>query len=101
MEEGPFWVCAFAIYQNNDPSKGVMIGEQLGSNPEYGPFATVLKVVNLMLSVMTNVCDIYTHLCLVMSTNQQLSVDNQSQDNKLMLLTIYLIRYCFTNYHLT
>jgi len=61
-EEGPFWVCAFSIYQNNDDTKGVTIGEQLGSDPEYGPFATVLRGVDLMLAVLTAECDIYTRL---------------------------------------
>ena len=61
-EEGPFWICALAIYQNGDPSKGVTIGQQLGTNPEAGPFATVLKGADLMLAVLTSVCDIYTRL---------------------------------------
>ena len=59
---GPFWVCAFSIYQNNVPDKGVTIGEQLGSDPEYGPFATVLRDVDIMLAVLTDECDIYTRL---------------------------------------
>jgi len=61
-EEGPFWVCAFSIHQNNDPAKGVTIGQQLGKDPEYGPFATILKEVDLMLAVLTDECDIYTRL---------------------------------------
>ena len=61
-EEGPFWVCAFSIYQNNDPDKGVTIWQQLGSDPEHGPVATVLRVVDLMLAVLTEECDIYTRL---------------------------------------
>lgn len=61
-EEGPFWVCGFAIYQNNDPNEGVTISDQLGSDPEYGPFATVLRCVDIMLAVLTHNCDIYTRL---------------------------------------
>ena len=61
-EKGPLWVCAFSIYQNNDPDKGVTIGEQLGPDLEYGPFATVLKEVDLMLAVLTEECHIYTRL---------------------------------------
>ena len=61
-EEGPFWVCAFCIYQNNDPAKGVTIAQQLGSDPEYGPFATVLRAVPTMIAVLTDECDIYTRL---------------------------------------
>jgi len=61
-EEGPFWICALSMYQNNDPSKGVTIAEQLGSDPKFGPFATVLRCVDLMLAVLTHVCDIYTRL---------------------------------------
>ena len=61
-EKGPFWVCACSIYQNNNPAKGVTIGQQLGTDPEYGPFATVLKEVDLMLAVLTDGCDIYTRL---------------------------------------
>merc|ERR1711957_1078989 len=51
-----------AIHQNDDKSKGITIGEQLGSNPETGPFATVLKSVSLMIAVVTHVCDINTRL---------------------------------------
>ena len=64
-EEGPFWVCALSIYQNDDPDEGPTIGDQLGSDPEFGPFATVLKEVKeqgLMLAVLTSGCDIYTRL---------------------------------------
>ena len=61
-EEGPFWICALSIYQNHDSSKGVTIAEQLGSDPKFGPFATVLRCAELMLAVLTHECDIYTRL---------------------------------------
>ena len=61
-EEGPFWICALSIYQNSDSSNGVTIAEQLGSDPKFGPFATVLRCVELMLAVLTHECDIYTRL---------------------------------------
>ena len=44
-EEGPFWVCALSIYQHSDPDKDVTIGDQLGLDPEYGPFTTILREV--------------------------------------------------------
>lgn len=61
-EEGPFWICALAIYQNDDESKGVTIKQQLGDDPKCGPFATVLNHVHHMMAVLTNACDIYTRL---------------------------------------
>merc|ERR1740124_1116569 len=66
-ETGPFWVCALAIHQNSDGDddyvpEEIMIGEQLRPDPETGPFATVLKSVNVMLAVVTHVCDINTRL---------------------------------------
>ena len=42
-KEGPFWVCAFSIYQSMDKKDGPTIPQQLGEDPFYGPFATVLK----------------------------------------------------------
>jgi len=59
--EGPFWVCAFSIYQNNDLEE-VTISKQLGPDPHYGPFATVLRQSDLMIAIMTQSCDIYTRL---------------------------------------
>merc|ERR1740124_1820044 len=61
-EIGPFWICAMAIHQNDDGSKGITIGEQLVPDPETGPFATVLKGVSLMIAAATHVCDINTRL---------------------------------------
>ena len=61
-EEGPFWICALSIYQNCYPSKGVTIVEQLGSDPKFEPFATVLRCAELMLVVLTHECNIYTRL---------------------------------------
>merc|ERR1740124_969107 len=60
-ETGPFWICALAINQNGDDDE-ITIGEQLGPDPETGPFATVLKSVGLMIAVVTHVCDINTRL---------------------------------------
>jgi len=59
--KGPFWVCAFSIYQNED-IENVTIQKQLGPSPSTGPFSTVLKQSDRMLAVMTNSCDIYTRL---------------------------------------
>jgi hypothetical protein len=59
--EGPFWVCAFSIYQNED-IENVTIQKQLGPSPSTGPFSTVLKQSERMLAVMTTSCDIYTRL---------------------------------------
>merc|ERR1740124_775136 len=66
-ETGPFWICALAIHQNCDGDddyvpEEITIGEQLGPDPETGPFATVLKSVSVMIAVVTHVCDINTRL---------------------------------------
>merc|ERR1740136_178895 len=66
-ETGPFWICAMAIHQNCERdddyiSEEITVGDQLGLNPENGPFATVLKSVSLMIAVVTHVCDINTRL---------------------------------------
>jgi hypothetical protein len=59
--EGPFWVCAMSIAQNNDVEE-VTIAKQLGPDPKFGPFATVLKQADSMVAVMTKSCDIYSRL---------------------------------------
>jgi len=59
---GPFWVCAFSIYQNDGDDDKPTIGEQLGGNPTYGPFSTVLKGADSMVAVVTKKCDIYSRL---------------------------------------
>jgi len=59
--EGPFWVCAMAIYQNEDISK-LTISKQLGPHPSTGPFATVLKQSSKMVAIVTPNSDIYTRL---------------------------------------
>jgi len=59
--DGPFWVCAMAIYQNEDIEE-LTIEKQLGPHPSGGPFATVLKQAALMVAVVTPQCDIYTRL---------------------------------------
>ncbi len=59
--QGPFWVCAMSIYQNED-IKDVTIEKQLGPNPQFGPFSSVLKQADSMIAIMTSSCDIYTRL---------------------------------------
>merc|ERR1740124_1086557 len=66
-ETGPFWICAMAIHQNSETdddyiAEEITISDQLGTDPETGPFATVLKSVSLMIAVVTHVCDINTRL---------------------------------------
>lgn len=58
-ETGPFWVCAFAIYQPEDIPE-LTIEKQLGEDPKRGPFAVVLSQVSKMLGFVTRNCDIYT-----------------------------------------
>ena len=59
--KGPFWVCATAIYQNED-KPSLTISKQLGPSIEYGPFATVLKQANSMIAVFTPSVDIYLRM---------------------------------------
>eukprot|EP00548_Thalassiothrix_antarctica_P018999 CAMPEP_0194194452 /NCGR_PEP_ID=MMETSP0154-20130528/75587_1 /TAXON_ID=1049557 /ORGANISM="Thalassiothrix antarctica, Strain L6-D1" /LENGTH=403 /DNA_ID=CAMNT_0038918883 /DNA_START=1240 /DNA_END=2450 /DNA_ORIENTATION=+ len=61
-EDTTFWICALSIYQNNDKEKGPTIGEQLGPDPENGPFATILRTVKLMIVVLTSASDVYSRL---------------------------------------
>jgi hypothetical protein len=56
--QGPFWVCAMAIYQESDDA----ISEQLGPSLEHGPFATVLKQATDMIAVFTPAADIYLRM---------------------------------------
>ena len=58
---GPFWICAFSIYQNEDIPR-LTIAEQLGPHPSTGPFSTVLKQCSNMIAIVTPDCDIYTRL---------------------------------------
>ena len=56
-----------AIHQNSETdddyiSEEIIIAEQLGLDPETGPFATVLKSFSVMIAVVTHVCDINTRL---------------------------------------
>ena len=60
-EKVPFWICATALYYC-DESEELTVGEQLGPDPEPGPFAMVLKNVSLMIAIVTHVCDINTRL---------------------------------------
>lgn len=59
--EGPFWICAMSMCQNND-TEDVTIEKQLGPDPHFGPLATVLKQADSMIAVMTSDCDIFTRL---------------------------------------
>ena len=45
-----------------DEKDGPTIPQQLGEEPFYGPFATVLKGAKYMVAVVTSVCDIYARL---------------------------------------
>lgn len=56
--EGPFWVCAMAMYQEDEET----IANQLGSSLEHGPFATVLKQATDMIAVFTPAADIYLRM---------------------------------------
>jgi hypothetical protein len=58
---GPFWVCAMSIYQNEDIPL-LTISKQLGPSLENGPFATVLKQAITMVAVFTPAVDIYTRM---------------------------------------
>ncbi|CAJ1360866.1 unnamed protein product [Effrenium voratum] len=58
---GPFWVCAFAIYQPEDLPE-VSIVKQLGPDVARGPFAHVLHHADSMLAVVTTSCNIYTRM---------------------------------------
>ena len=60
---GPFWICAFAIYQSDNEHDHPTIQAQIGPEPEYGPFAIVLKVEDLdcMIVVIADK-DVYDRL---------------------------------------
>ena len=60
--KGPFWICAFSIYQSDGDGDSPSIGEQLENEPEYGPFSTVLKAAYWMVAVVTDERNIYTRL---------------------------------------
>ncbi len=55
------WVCAMAIYQNED-IPAITISKQLGPSVQFGPFATVLKQASQMIAVFTPAADIYTRM---------------------------------------
>ncbi len=59
-----YWVCALSIYQSYGDNDEPTIKQQLGDDPDYGPFATVLKGADLMLAVITGAgnFDIYARL---------------------------------------
>merc|ERR1740124_584641 len=73
-ETGPFWIGAMAIYHNTDKSKGITINQQLGPDPETGPYATVMHAANLMIAVVTHVCDINTRLWCVYEMHHAVSM---------------------------
>jgi len=56
-----YWVCAMAIYQNEDGA-GPTIKEQLGPDPHYGPFATVLKQADLMIAIVDSAGNLYERM---------------------------------------
>ena len=58
--KGPFWVCALSIYQSKGEGDSPTIAEQLEPDPDYGPFATVLRQAEQMMAVVTEKCNIYT-----------------------------------------
>ena len=89
-DQGPFWICFCAIYQNEDGA-GPSIAEQLGPSVEGGPFAAVIRSLKslpplaappapsdrrsgdsalstpcaeggIMVAVITATCDIYTRM---------------------------------------
>ena len=95
-EEGAFWICAFAVYQSGDDNDGPTITQQLGTDPEYGPFAMVLRGATSMVAVITETCDIYTRLWYVYF-NQLIVVFNiipfAMNDPSNILLSLY--RCCY------
>ena len=70
---GPFWICAFAIYQPEDMSE-LTIAKQLGSDPCRGPFTSVLKAADVMLCIVTSSCDIYTRMWCVFEMYEALQL---------------------------
>eukprot|EP00747_Dinoflagellata_sp_TGD_P104713 gnl/TRDRNA2_/TRDRNA2_169322_c5_seq1.p1 gnl/TRDRNA2_/TRDRNA2_169322_c5~~gnl/TRDRNA2_/TRDRNA2_169322_c5_seq1.p1 ORF type:complete len:275 (-),score=49.27 gnl/TRDRNA2_/TRDRNA2_169322_c5_seq1:20-844(-) len=63
--EGPFWVCATAIYQPEDID-GMKVGDQLGKDTMSGPFACVVKQAAKMVAINTPAVDIYTRMWCVL-----------------------------------
>lgn len=61
-EKGPFWVSAFAMYQNHDSERGVDIVEEKEKTLETAPFTTVLKEAEKLVVLSTQECDIFTRL---------------------------------------
>lgn len=58
---GPYWVCAMALYQAED-IETVTIEKQLGPSPSSGPFAAVLRDVEVMVAITTRQCNIYSRM---------------------------------------
>jgi len=57
---GPFWICATALYQPEDTPE-LTLERQMGSEAG-GPLTAVLGQVALLLCVLTTTCNIYTRL---------------------------------------
>jgi len=63
--DGPYWICAFALYQNttDDNSHGPTIDEQLGPDLTHGPISTVQRSgIESMITILNGRCDIYKRL---------------------------------------
>merc|ERR1740117_466235 len=58
---GPFWICAVAIYQNEDIEE-LTIEKQIGPVPDHSPFGTVLRGADVMVSVTTRSCNLYARM---------------------------------------
>ena len=61
-EKGPFWVSAFAMYQNHDSERGVNIVVETVKTLETAPFTTVLEEAEKLVVLSTQECDIFTRL---------------------------------------
>merc|ERR1712070_1218792 len=59
--DGPYWVCATALYHPADTPLQSM-ERQLGEDPSAGPFATALAHATCTVCVLTSACSLYTRL---------------------------------------
>merc|ERR1712217_986711 len=62
-EDDVIWICAFALYQNQD-GHGPSIPDQLGLDVKEGPFSRILSTPTLkgLISVHTSSEDLYSRL---------------------------------------
>ena len=60
--EGPFWISALSVYQNDDEEKGLTVYQQMGSDPKQSALVTVLDGVECMLAVVTLGYNLYERL---------------------------------------